>query len=87
MAPAPQTPADGSTLSSSPPTFTWAANGGGPSNRNDRFIVEVYDAGFTTLLFASPEQSAISFTPSPAAWSALLPGAGRSVHWLVRGAQ
>lgn len=87
VAPAPASPGDGSALSASPPTFTWAANGGGPSNRNDRFTVEVYDAGFTTLLLASSEQSATTFTPSPAAWSALLPAAGGSVHWLVRGSQ
>jgi hypothetical protein len=87
VAPAPTSPNDGSELSATPPTFTWDANGGGPSNRNDRFTVEVYDAGFSTLLLASPEQSTTSFTPSPASWSALLSAAGGSVHWLVRGSQ
>lgn len=87
VAPAPTSPDDGSTLSASPPTFTWAPNGGGPSNRNDRFTVEVYDAGFTTLLLASSEQSTTTFTPSQATWSALIPAAGGSVHWLVRASQ
>lgn len=87
VAPAPTSPEDGGALPTSAPTFTWVPNGGGPKNRNDMFAVEVYDAGFTTLLLASSVQSTTSFTPTSAEWNAVLSAAGGAVHWLVRGSQ
>lgn len=87
VAPAPTAPNDGHSANQQPPTFRWEANGGGPSNRNNRFVVEVYDASFATRLFASPEQSTTSFTPTQAQWDTIRRQAGGQLHWLVQGHQ
>ena len=87
VAPTPTQPADGAVASSGPPTFEWVPNGGGPSFRNNLFVVEVYDASFTQLLLASAPQPATSFTPSRGRWNAVVRAAGGNVHWLVRGSQ
>jgi len=87
VAPDPITPAEGTALSATPPTFTWAANGGGPSNRNNDFVVEVYDASFTHSLLVSAAQPNTSFTPTQNDWDVVLSGAGGAIHWFVSGAQ
>jgi hypothetical protein len=88
VAPDPTAPADKSIAPKTPPpTFQWEANGGGPANRNNMFIVEFYDATFTTLLFASPEQAATSFTPTQAQWDDILERAGSVINWVVKGKQ
>jgi hypothetical protein len=87
VAPQPTAPADGSAAGTAPPTFRWDANGGGPSYRNNRFVVEFYDATFGTLLFASPEQAATSYTPTQSQWDTVLNGAGGTVNWVVKGRQ
>jgi hypothetical protein len=82
-------PADGSVaVASQPPTITWAAQGGGPTFRNNAFIVRFYNANFGTLLFDSAEQAGTSFTPSGPQWSTIVSGAGGGVvRVVIRGRQ
>lgn len=87
VAPASSAPGDDTAMARLAPSFSWAAQGGGPTFRNNRFVVELYDAGFNNLLLASPEQAATSFTPSQAQWDAATAAAGASLVWVVRGRQ
>jgi len=87
VAPALSQPADGALVSSGVPTFEWSPNGGGPSFRNNLFVVEVYDSTFSKRLLASASQSATSFTPSHNQWNAVVRAANGEVHWLVLGSQ
>lgn len=87
VAPAPTAPAAGARVGSQPPTLAWVPNGGGPSFRNNSFVVQLYDATFTRLLLSSTPQSATSFTPTRAQWRSVVNAAGGGVHWVVRGTQ
>lgn len=87
VAPAQSLPLDRAAARAAPPTFSWSAQGGGPAFRNNAFVVEFYDASLGALLFASPEQGATSFAPTPAQWSAIAAASGASLRWLVRARQ
>lgn len=87
VAPAPNAPADKALAPKAPPTFRWDANGGGPSNLNNKFIVEFYNYSFDTLLFATPEQDAANFTPTQAQWDDIVRRAGPLINWVVKGRQ
>ena len=87
VAPLPTEPADGAVVGTVAPTFEWIPNGGGPSFRNNLFVVEIYDASFSKLLLASEPQSELSFTPSRRQWNAIRRVAGGNLHWLVRAEQ
>jgi hypothetical protein len=87
VAPALTQPADGALVSSGVPTFEWSPNGGGPSFRNNLFVVEVYDSTFSKRLLASAPQSATSFTPSRNQWNAVVRAANGELRWLVLGSQ
>jgi hypothetical protein len=56
-------PAAGSALTQKPPTFAWNANGGGPTYRNNSFVVQFYDAALTTLPGVTGRQAATRYTP------------------------
>ncbi|MDQ6796774.1 MAG: hypothetical protein M3011_01905 [Actinomycetota bacterium] len=83
-------PADGSLARSfAPPTISWNAQGGGPAHRNNQFIVQFYDTNYA-LLFASPEQTASSYTPSAATWTSIIgsgPARRSAVNIAIRARQ
>ncbi|MGI9022739.1 MAG: hypothetical protein ACR2HV_05830 [Acidimicrobiales bacterium] len=82
VAPRITSPADGSLARSfAPPTISWNAQGGGPSHRNNRFVVQFYDATYA-LLFSSPEQTATSYTPPQANWTTVV-GSGAARRAVV----
>ncbi len=88
VAPDPTAPADDAdAIRTSIPTFEWEANGGGPSNRNNRFFVEFYDHTFTTRVFRSEELTATSFSPTQLHWDEILRNSGSVINWVVLGEQ
>jgi hypothetical protein len=66
------------------PTFTWAANGGGPSHPHTAFEIRVYDGSWSRLLLRATT-SATSFQPSAGQWNAVLAGASAELQVVVIG--
>jgi hypothetical protein len=87
IAPNPTAPADQAVFSSTatPPTFQWDAGGGGPTHRNDQFVVRFWSEEYSTLLHTSPTLTATSYTPNAAAWDSITDR--RLVRWTVTGIQ
>lgn len=87
-APAPTAPAEGTvvTLADPPATFTWNAQGAGPSFKLNQFHVEFYTEDLSTLLFTSPQLEAATYTPTATEWTERIFGTTNRVKWLVRGA-
>ncbi len=87
IAPAPAGPADGASFTAGDaiPDFTWAEGGGGPSFRNEEFVVRFWADDFATLLFESATLTTTSFTPSATQWAAI--SSRSDVQWSVTGTQ
>ena len=83
----PTAPAEGTeiAMSASPPTFTWDANGAGPSFRLNQFNVEFYSEDLSTLLYTSPQVGTPSYTPTASELSTNIFGSTNRVKWVVRG--
>src|ERR1044072_1423318 len=80
-------PANGGPLPAQPPTFAWVSGGGGPKFRNDSFVVQFYDASFSTLLHETPKlERASRFTPPDATWQKVTSGR-KKINVIVRGTQ
>jgi hypothetical protein len=71
-------PAAGAAVGATPPTFTWQANGAGPSNRLNRFYVQFWSPTWGKLLFQSPQITSAAtansdtYTPAQADWNTLM---------------
>jgi len=80
-------PAPDETATATAPTFEWLPNGGGPTFRNNAFVVQAFADGRPAPLLTSPVLSTTTFTPSDAAWAAVRQRTGRSIRWVVIGMQ
>jgi hypothetical protein len=87
MAPRPTAPADNIRLDPSdpPPTFRWSAGGGGPSFRNDAFVVRFWTSDFSSEVLATPPITTTSYSPSSSEWATITSRSG--VRWTVEGTQ
>lgn len=79
VAPRITAPAAGDVVGgSAPPTFTWQADGAGPSNRLDSFSVQFWSPTWGKLLFHSPQTTSEatadsdSYTPTQSDWNTLM---------------
>jgi hypothetical protein len=73
VAPKITAPANGAVLKpDTAPTFTWTANGAGPSNRLNSFTVQFWSENFDTKLFESPSQTGVTYTPTDADWKKIV---------------
>ncbi len=80
-------PENGSPLPDAPPTIEWTPNGGGPTYRNNTFVVRFYDASFTTLLHQTSELEGVThFRPTPTTWEAVTHGRSE-INVVVTGSQ
>jgi hypothetical protein len=70
-----------------PPTFEWLPNGGGPSFRNNVFVVQLFADGRPAPLLTSRILSTPTFTPTASEWDAVFQRAGKSIRFLVTAMQ
>ncbi|MEZ5380931.1 MAG: S-layer homology domain-containing protein [Microthrixaceae bacterium] len=68
------------------PTFTWTRGNGG-TFQNNQFVLELRDSTGDNLLFASPPQAGLSYTPSNATWVSALNQANGTLRVAVVGTQ
>ncbi|MEO0856170.1 MAG: T9SS type A sorting domain-containing protein [Bacteroidota bacterium] len=88
IAPDPTAPADGTVIplnGSATPTFTWSANGAGPSFRLNRFTVAFYSEDFSTLLYETPELTTPTYTPTATELTDNIFRTEKRVKWVVKG--
>ncbi|MBI4556117.1 MAG: hypothetical protein HY706_00915, partial [Candidatus Hydrogenedentes bacterium] len=67
-----------------PVTFTWEANGAGPSFRLDNFRVQFWRHDFSSMIFESPELDDTTYTPSDTDWASIFAN-DKIVRWVVTG--
>ena len=87
IAPDPTDPADEALL---PPngggtTFKWDKNVAGPTYTGDKFVVEFWDADFTTLLHKSAELNTNEYTPTEQVFEDEIFKNEKLVKWIVYG--
>jgi hypothetical protein len=70
-----------------PPTFEWLPNGGGPTFRNNAFVVQLFADGRPAPLLTSPVLSTPTFTPAASEWEAVLQRAESSIRFVVTAVQ
>ncbi|MCP5105843.1 MAG: VWA domain-containing protein [bacterium] len=79
-------PADGTTYSGGPvPTFQWESNLACDTGGNGRFSLRFYNDALTTLIWASPWQSGLTFSPSDTQQNTIFIGPPGTLRWVVAG--
>lgn len=79
-------PADGTTYSGGPvPTFQWESNLACDTGGNGRFSLRFYNDALTTLIWASPWQSGLTFSPSDTQRNNIFIGPAGTLRWVVAG--
>ncbi len=87
MSPNLASPVDGQSFSAAaaPPTFRWAARGGGPTYLNDEFTIRFTTPDHSRVVFEQDAITATDFTPTQAQWDQIR--RFRSITWTVIGTQ
>ena len=77
-------PADNSTMTVAPMTFSWDKNGGGTPNPLNDFRIRFYSSDFSRVIFQQDLGDVASYTPESADW-ATIKGGDSVVKYVIEG--